>query len=98
MNVIIGDNTKGKTSLASCFYYILGMEELMSPKRDVDSLDRCLKVSFIWRDSSTGKEKTWYVDSSYVEAEIKNGSGKRVLLHRDIKMIQLMRTRYLFLI
>lgn len=43
----------------------------MSPKRDVDSLDRCLKVSFIWRDSSTGKEKTWYVDSSYVEAEIK---------------------------
>lgn len=85
LNVIIGDNTKGKTSLASCFYYILGMEELMSPKRDVDSLDRCLKVSFIWRDSSTGKEKTWYVDSSYVEAEIKNGSGKRVLLHRDIK-------------
>lgn len=85
LNVIIGDNTKGKTSLASCFYYILGMEELMSPKRDVDSLDRCLKVSFIWRNPSTGKEKTWYVESSYVEAEITNGSGKRVLLHRDIK-------------
>lgn len=85
LNVIIGDNTKGKTSLASCFYYILGMEELMSPKRDIGSLDRCLKDSFIWRDPSTGKEKTWNVVSSYVEAEIINGSGKRVLLHRDIR-------------
>lgn len=85
LNVIIGDNTKGKTSLASCFYYILGMEELMSPKRDVESLDRCLKDNFRWLDPSTGIEKTWYVESSYVEAEITNDSGKRVLLHRDIK-------------
>lgn len=85
LNVIIGDNTKGKTSLASCFYYILGMEELMSPKRDVDSLDRCLKDNFRWIDPSTGEERTWYVESSYVEAEITNDSGKRILLHRDIK-------------
>lgn len=84
LNVIIGDNTKGKTSLASCFYYILGMEELMSPKRDAGSLDRCLKDNFRWIDPSTGKEKTWYVESSYVEAEITNDIGKQVLLHRDI--------------
>lgn len=85
LNVIIGDNTKGKTSLASCFYYILGMEELMSHKRDVESLDRCLKDNFRWMDPSTGKEKTWYVESSYVEAEISNDLGKRILLHRGIK-------------
>lgn len=85
LNVIIGDNTKGKTSIASCFYYVLGMEELMSPKRGEDSLDRCLKDNFRWIDSTTGKEKTWFVESSYVEAEITNGLGKRILLHRDIK-------------
>lgn len=85
LNVIIGDNTKGKTSIASCFYYVLGMEELMSPKRGVDSLDRCLKDNFRWFDSTTSKEKTWFVESSYVEAEITNGLGERILLHRDIK-------------
>ena len=85
LNVIIGDNTTGKTSLASCFYYILGMEELMSPKRNVDSLDRCLKEHFSIDDSSTGMKKIWYVDSSYVESEIMNDSGKRLLLHRDIR-------------
>lgn len=85
LNVIIGDNTTGKTSLASCFYYILGMEELMSPKRNVDSLDRCLKEHFSIDDSSTGVKKIWYVDSSYVESEIMNDSGKRLLLHRDIR-------------
>lgn len=85
LNVIIGDNTTGKTSLASCFYYILGMEELMSPKRNVDSLDRCLKEHFSIDDSSTGMKKIWYVDSSYVESEIMNDSGKLLLLHRDIR-------------
>lgn len=85
LNIIIGDNTTGKTSLASCFYYILGMEELMSPKRNVDSLDRCLKDLFSIDDSSTGMKKIWYVDSSYVESEIMNDSGKRLLLHRGIK-------------
>lgn len=85
LNVIIGDNTTGKTSLASCFYYILGMEELMSPKRNVDSLDRCLKEHFSIDDSSTGMKKIWYADSSYVESEIMNDSGKRLLLHRDIR-------------
>lgn len=85
LNIIIGDNTTGKTSLASCFYYILGMEELMSPKRNVDSLDRCLKDFFSIDDSSTGMKKIWYVDSSYVESEIMNDSGKRLLLHRGIK-------------
>lgn len=90
LNVIIGDNTKGKTSIASCFYYVLGMEELMSPKRGEDSLDRCLKDNFRWIDSTTGKEKTWFVESSYVEAEITNGLGKRILLHRDIKKMRSM--------
>lgn len=85
LNVVIGDNTKGKTSLASCFYYILGMEELMSIKRGANCLDRCLKDNFIWLDPNTGKEKTWYVESSYVEAEISNDKGITLLLHRDIK-------------
>jgi AAA15 family ATPase/GTPase len=36
LNFIVGENTSGKTTIAKCFYYVLGMEELIEAKRGID--------------------------------------------------------------
>ena len=39
LNIIAGENTSGKSSLAKCFYYVLGMEQLIEGRLGAEALD-----------------------------------------------------------
>ena len=83
LNFIVGKNTSGKTSIAKCFYYALGMEELIEAKRGIDSLDKSVKDQFTTiRD---GREELWYIRTAYVEAKMCNENDEHIIIKRYIK-------------
>ena len=85
LNFIVGKNTSGKTTIAKCFYYVLGMEELIEAKRGTDSLDKSVKDQFTAvRD---GREELWYVHFAYVEAKICNKNDEHIIIKRFIKQV-----------
>ncbi|AWM13905.1 hypothetical protein DI487_08540 [Flavobacterium sediminis] len=45
LNIIAGQNSRGKTTINSCIYYALGMEELLGAQND-KALDKSLKENF----------------------------------------------------
>jgi len=45
LNIIAGQNSKGKTTINSCIYYALGMEELLGAQNE-KALDKSLKENF----------------------------------------------------
>ena len=67
LNIIAGENTSGKSTLAKCFYYVLGMEQLIEGRTGQDALDDSVKKSF-----ETGKDESdkqfWLVSKSAVFA------------------------------
>ena len=46
LTIIAGDNTSGKTTLAKCFYYILGVEEILDGKQNASSMDKSVYITF----------------------------------------------------
>lgn len=83
-NFIVGNNTSGKTSIAKCFYYALGMEELIEAKRGAESLDKSVKDQFT--AERNGKKELWYVRKSCVEVKICNHQNEHLILKRYIKL------------
>lgn len=83
-NFIVGNNTSGKTSIAKCFYYALGMEELIEAKRGAESLDKSVKDQFTVERN--GKAELWYVRKSCVEVKICNHQDVHLILKRYIKL------------
>lgn len=85
LNIIAGPNSRGKTTVNSCLYYALGMEELLGAHNE-KALDKALKEEFtILKDASTEEENTYKVLTSKVLLEIENSQDICVTLERYIK-------------
>lgn len=81
LTVIWADNTKGKSTCMQGMLYALGMERMLSPRREVP-LPHAM-TSFVETD---GKERHAVLESN-VSLEIENGAGRIITVHRSIKSL-----------
>ncbi|ACL55287.1 hypothetical protein [Methylobacterium nodulans] len=79
LNVIWADNTKGKSTCMQGMLYALGLEKMLSPRREVP-LPHAM-TSFLRNDDET----TATILESGVSLEIQNGAGTIVTVHRPVK-------------
>lgn len=90
LNIIAGENSRGKTTVNSCIFYALGMEELLGGHNN-KALDKALKDGFIIKTQNTeGSEEeeediTNKIVRSKVYLEIENTVGHYFSLERVIK-------------
>lgn len=89
LNIIAGENSRGKTTINSCIYYALGMEELLGGHNN-KALDKALKDSFIIKvenieNSEEENDITYQIRRSKVFLEIENIEGNCFTLERVIK-------------
>ena len=84
LNIIAGDNTSGKTTLAKCFYYILGVEEILDGKQNTQAMDRSVYITFKLKGEK-GETESYMVDSSWVISQLSNGDGKTITVRRMLK-------------
>lgn len=84
LTIIAGDNTSGKTTLAKCFYYILGVEEILDGKQNASSMDKSVYIEFDQRNED-GELETYMVDRSCVFAQLSNSEGKVITVRRMLK-------------
>ncbi|QFI37035.1 hypothetical protein FR932_03920 [Moritella marina ATCC 15381] len=77
LNIIKGQNSSGKSSILSCIYYNLGMEQLLGMSTSKNSLlDKCLTSEFKYQ------KNIYNVTQSRILLEIENDKGNKVLLER----------------
>jgi DNA repair exonuclease SbcCD ATPase subunit len=79
LNIITGYNSSGKSTVLSCIYYCLGMEQLLG-SHNADGLDDCLKKEFKYNNKTDYK-----VFNSYSVISIQNEDGKIAKIKRNIK-------------
>ncbi|RVU02203.1 hypothetical protein EOE18_17695 [Novosphingobium umbonatum] len=79
LNVIWADNTKGKSTSMQALLYVLGMEKMLSPSREVP-VPHAL-TNYLLKDD----DSRLAVITSFVEVEIENGAGTIVTARRPIK-------------
>jgi hypothetical protein len=79
LNVIWADNTKGKSTCVQGMLYALGMEKMLSPRREVP-LPHAM-TSYLNNDN--GSRET--VLESGVSLEIQNGAGQIITVNRPVK-------------
>lgn len=84
LTIIAGDNTSGKTTLAKCFYYILGVEEILDGKQNASSMDKSVYIEFDQKNED-GELETYMVDKSCVFAQLSNSEGKVITVRRMLK-------------
>lgn len=84
LNIIAGPNSRGKTTINTCIYYALGMEELLGAHNE-KALDKALKEEFTIRLNEEEDGVTYKVLSSKIILEIENESNEIVCLERYIK-------------
>ncbi|EBA4652009.1 hypothetical protein DM936_24590, partial [Salmonella enterica] len=77
LNIITGQNSSGKSTIVSCIYYCLGMEQLLGGNRSL-VLDKSLFEEFEYDNN------TLQVTNSYAELIIKNET-REATLKRYIK-------------
>ena len=82
LNVIWADNTKGKSTCMQGMLYALGLERMLSPRREVP-LPHAM-TSFLRNDD----ELQLAVLELSVSLEIENGAKRIITVHRSIKRTQ----------
>jgi hypothetical protein len=81
LNIIAGQNSKGKSTIGSCIYYALGMEELLGAKNEA-ALGKAVKTEF---DIANGNDFISHrILYSKVYIEIENESGLIATIQRII--------------
>ena len=79
LNVIWADNTRGKSTCMQGMLYALGLEKMLSPRREVP-LPHAM-TEYLKNDDETIEQ----VLESTVSLEIENGVGRIVTVHRPVK-------------
>lgn len=77
LNIIKGENSSGKSTIISCLFYALCLEEILGSKYN-KSLNKALKKQL------TVRGQTYTVITSYVHIEIENSRGEIYTLRRGI--------------
>lgn len=83
LNLVVGDNTSGKTTLVECLFYALGMEELIEGKPYDKTLDKAVKSYFIYSESD-GSQHEWLVKESFVRIQLSNSNKETITIKRNI--------------
>lgn len=83
LNVIAGQNSKGKSTIGSCIYYALGMEELLGAKNEA-ALGKALKTEFDILDPNTKNLISHRVLFSKIFIELENEVGNIATIRRYI--------------
>ena len=84
LNIIAGPNSRGKTTINTCIYYALGMEELLGAHNE-KALDKALKEEFTIKPNEEEEGINYKVLSSKIFLEIENENKVVVCLERCIK-------------
>lgn len=83
LNIIAGPNSRGKTTINTCIYYVLGMEELLGAHNE-KALDKALKEEFTIKLGEEEEGINYKVQSSKILLEIENDNNVIVFLERYI--------------
>ncbi|MBB2144633.1 hypothetical protein GM921_04000 [Pedobacter sp. LMG 31464] len=83
LNIIAGQNSKGKSTIGSSIYYALGMEELLGAKNEA-ALGKALKTEFDIMDTKTNELVPHRILYSKVFIEISNERGELATIRRYI--------------
>ena len=79
LNVLWADNTRGKSTCLQGLLYVLGLERMLSPRRDIPLT--YVMTSHL-EDPETGERHN--VVESYVAAELENGAGEIITVQRNV--------------
>lgn len=79
LNVLWADNTKGKSTCMQGMLYALGLEKMLSPRREVP-LPHAM-TSYLNTDDGRRLD----VLESRISLEVENGSGNIITVHRSVK-------------
>jgi DNA repair exonuclease SbcCD ATPase subunit len=76
----VGENTTGKSTCLQAVIYALGLEKMLSPRREIP-------LPYVMRDEvrTDPNKKGSKVVESYVELEIENSLGESIVVHRQVK-------------
>lgn len=77
--IIHAPNTSGKSTALQAMLYALGLEQMLSPRREIP-LPYAMRTHV--EDPTTGKSHA--VVASYVAVELENGSGERITVRRNV--------------
>lgn len=83
LNLVVGDNTSGKTTLVECLFYALGMEELIEGKPCDKTLDKAVKSQFLYMEPN-GNQHEWLVKESFVRIQLSNTNEETITVKRKI--------------
>ena len=83
LNLVVGDNTSGKTTLVECLFYALAMEELIEGKPCDKTLDKAVKSQFLYMESD-GNQHEWLVKESFVQIQLSNTNEETITVKRKI--------------
>lgn len=85
LNIIAGQNSRGKSTIGSSIYYALGMEELLElGALNERALGKALKKEFEVTDPLSGEITTLRVLKSRILLEVENDRGEVVTISRLI--------------